>query len=90
MEWLGHAKIGFINSPNPISIKSKDGSTTDLLKICEESTPPCRLNPLLFNGNKLIWEINIQVPVFSQIANCLRSPANHVDSREERRSSHIL
>ncbi|QSZ30683.1 hypothetical protein DSL72_000241 [Monilinia vaccinii-corymbosi] len=56
MEWLGHAKIGFTHSPNPISIKSKDGSTTDLLKICEESTPPCRLNPLLFNGHlQTMW-----------------------------------
>ncbi|PQE30782.1 alpha beta fold family protein [Rutstroemia sp. NJR-2017a WRK4] len=49
MEWLGHAKIKFTHSPSPINLQTKDGSKTDLLKICEESTPPCRLNPLLFN-----------------------------------------
>ncbi|TAQ85060.1 hypothetical protein B7494_g6617 [Chlorociboria aeruginascens] len=34
----------------------KDGSSTDLLKICQESTPPCQLNPLLFNGHlQTMW-----------------------------------
>jgi predicted alpha/beta-fold hydrolase len=51
MEWLGHAKISFIHSSSPLELKNKDGTSTDLLKICEESTPPCRLNPLLFNGH---------------------------------------
>jgi predicted alpha/beta-fold hydrolase len=56
MEWLGHAKISFTHSPNPLALKTKDGSSTDLLKVCEESTPPCRLNPLLFNGHlQTIW-----------------------------------
>ena len=56
MEWLGQAKISFIHSPNPLQLKTKDGSSTDLLKICEASTPPCHLNPLLFNGHlQTIW-----------------------------------
>ena len=56
MEWLGHAKTTFTHCPIPLELKTKDGSTTDLLRICEESTPPCRLNPLLFNGHlQTMW-----------------------------------
>ncbi|KAG9232470.1 Alpha/Beta hydrolase protein [Amylocarpus encephaloides] len=51
MEWLGHATTRFTHSPTPLSLKKNDGSSTDLLRVCEESTPPCRLNPLLFNGH---------------------------------------
>ena len=51
MEWLGHAKTTFTHSPNPLQLTKKDGTPTDLVTICQESTPPCRLNPLLFNGH---------------------------------------
>jgi len=54
--WLGHAKTSFTHSPNPLALKTKDGPSTDLLKVCEESTPPCHLNPLLFNGHlQTMW-----------------------------------
>lgn len=56
MEWLGHAKIGFTHAPSPRPVKQKDGRETDLLKICEQATPPCQLNPLLFNGHlQTMW-----------------------------------
>lgn len=56
MEWLGRAKIEFTHSPAPRAIKEKDGRDTDLLKICEATTPPCHLNPLLFNGHiQTMW-----------------------------------
>jgi uncharacterized protein len=51
MEWLGHAKTTFTHSPTTLTLNKKDGSSTGLLTICEESTPPCRLNPFLFNGH---------------------------------------
>ena len=51
MEWLGHAKVSFFHSADPLAFKNRDGTSTDLLKVCEESTPPCHLNPLLFNGH---------------------------------------
>lgn len=51
MEWLGHAKIAFTHSPAPRTLRTKDGQDTDLLSICEKTTPPCRLNPWLFNGH---------------------------------------
>lgn len=56
MEWLGHGRTTFTHSPSTLSLKKKDGSLTDLASICQEATPPCRLNPLLFNGHlQTMW-----------------------------------
>jgi len=56
MEWLGRAKISFTHSPSPIPLKKKDGTTTNLLEVCKKATPPCQLNPLLFNGHmQTMW-----------------------------------
>ena len=56
MEWLGHAKTSFTHSPSTRPVKEKDGTETNLLKICEDATPPCQLNPLLFNGHlQTMW-----------------------------------
>ncbi|KAK2628467.1 hypothetical protein QTJ16_001570 [Diplocarpon rosae] len=58
MEWLGRATTYFTHSVNPLSLTRKDGTSTDLLSVCEESTPPCHLNPLLFNGHlQTMWTI---------------------------------
>jgi predicted alpha/beta-fold hydrolase len=50
-EWMGHAKIRFTTASEPLELKTVTGQRTDLLKIAEQSTPPCKLNPLLFNGH---------------------------------------
>ncbi|KAL2167640.1 hypothetical protein VTG60DRAFT_977 [Thermothelomyces hinnuleus] len=56
MDWFGRAKIAFTHSPTPLTLQRKDGTVTDLLKVCEASTPPCQLNPLLFNGDiQTMW-----------------------------------
>lgn len=56
MEWVGRAKIKFTHSSSSLTIKKKDGSQTDLSAICHQSTPPCHLNPLLFNGHlQTMW-----------------------------------
>ncbi|KAK4242489.1 Alpha/Beta hydrolase protein [Achaetomium macrosporum] len=56
MDWFGRAKIGFTHSPSPLTLQRRDGTATDLLKVCEASTPPCQLNPLLFNGDvQTMW-----------------------------------
>jgi predicted alpha/beta-fold hydrolase len=56
MEWLGYAKTTFTHSPTPLPLNKKDGTSTDLVSICCEATPPCRLNPLLFNGHlQTMW-----------------------------------
>lgn len=51
MEWLGHANITYTHSEKTLAFKKKDGTPTDLLQICQTSTPPCHLNPFLFNGH---------------------------------------
>lgn len=56
MEWLGRASLGFTHAPLPRTIKEKDGQESDLLKICKATTPPCWMNPLLFNGHlQTMW-----------------------------------
>lgn len=56
MEWLGHAKINFTHAPAPLPLRNKDGQATDILKIVEQATPPCHLNPFLFNGHlQTMW-----------------------------------
>jgi predicted alpha/beta-fold hydrolase len=56
MEWLGHAELNFTHAPSPRTVQEKDGNKTDILSICENATPPCHLNPLLFNGHlQTMW-----------------------------------
>lgn len=64
MDWFGRAKINFISSPKPLVLEKKDGSKTDLRQVCEEVTPPCQLNPLLFNGHlQTMWTaVNTEGP----------------------------
>ncbi|KAK3373753.1 Alpha/Beta hydrolase protein [Lasiosphaeria ovina] len=50
-DWFGRAKIGFTHAQSPLTLQNKDGTTTDLLKLCERAVPPCQLNPFLFNGH---------------------------------------
>ena len=51
LSWLlGRARVSFHHSNSTISLASKSGKTT-LSEICKASTPPCNLNPLLFNGH---------------------------------------
>lgn len=70
MEWLGHAKINFTHSTTPLSLIKKDGTPTDLLSVCEEATPPCNLNPLLFNGHVQTM-VNILLLNFDNFANAV-------------------
>jgi hypothetical protein len=51
MGFLGRSTISFHHSPNPLEIITKTGDKRTLLDICKAATPPCRLNPLLFNGH---------------------------------------
>ncbi|KAK0754955.1 Alpha/Beta hydrolase protein [Schizothecium vesticola] len=56
MEWLGHAAVAVTSSPSSLPLQRKDGTTTTLRELCENTTPPCHLNPLLFNGHlQTIW-----------------------------------
>lgn len=58
LSWiLGHARIAFYASPSPLSIPLLSSpKPASLLDLCKSITPPCTLNPLLFNGHlQTIW-----------------------------------
>ena len=50
---LGHANTTFTHHPSTISLQAKDPASppSNLAFLCESVTPPCHLNPLLFNGH---------------------------------------
>ncbi|KAL6707113.1 hypothetical protein ACN47E_004865 [Coniothyrium glycines] len=52
LSWiLGHAKTSYTSHPAPVTLRTKSGKKTTLSMIAQSSIPPCRLNPLLFNGH---------------------------------------
>lgn len=52
MSWLlGHAKTNYTHHSQTIPLSTKAGKTTTLSDLAQSSIPPCRLNPLLFNGH---------------------------------------
>ncbi len=56
MDYLGRAHVEFTHSLKPLALQKHDGSATDLASICREATPPCQLNPFLFNGHaQTMW-----------------------------------
>ncbi|KAK4459777.1 Alpha/Beta hydrolase protein [Cladorrhinum samala] len=56
MEWFGRATVDFTHSTTPLSLKKKDGTTTNISKIVKGAVPPCQLNPLLYNGHlQTMW-----------------------------------
>ena len=67
--WLGRATTNFYSSPNSVSLpaKSLNASPSSLLSVVKESTPPCHLNPLLFNGHlQTFWTAvkAAEIPVY--------------------------
>ena len=56
MDWFGRARVNFTHAGSPLALEERDGTRTDLLRVCEKATPPCQLNPLLFNGHlQTMW-----------------------------------
>ncbi|KAB5575676.1 Alpha/Beta hydrolase protein [Coniochaeta sp. 2T2.1] len=64
MDWFGRANITFTSSSKSLVLEQKDGSVTTLRDVCERATPPCQLNPLLFNGHlQTMWTaVNTTAP----------------------------
>ena len=67
--WLpNHARVSFYHHPQPISLRSRTpGPPISLPSLCKASTPPCILNPLLFNGHlQTCWTAfeNADIPVY--------------------------
>lgn len=64
---FGHARKSFYHSPNPVELISHDGEKTNLLELCKNTTPPCRLNPFLFNGHlQTFWTVmkSQDIPIY--------------------------
>lgn len=56
MDWLGWSKMSLTHSTSPRVLLKRNGDTTDIVRICEDTIPPCHLNPLLFNRHlQTIW-----------------------------------
>ncbi|KAF2199977.1 medium-chain fatty acid ethyl ester synthase/esteras-like protein 1 [Delitschia confertaspora ATCC 74209] len=57
LSWIaGHAKTSYTHHPSPIKLTTKSGSQISLSDLAQEAIPPCRLNPLLFNGHlQTMW-----------------------------------
>jgi predicted alpha/beta-fold hydrolase len=55
--WIaGYAKTSFTHHANPITLRTKSGTKISFADVVKEVTPPCRLNPLLFNGHiQTMW-----------------------------------
>ena len=50
-QFIGHSPAKFTHHSSPLLLFTSKGTKTDLLSLCKSSTPPCKLNPLLFNGH---------------------------------------
>ncbi|KAI9762320.1 MAG: hypothetical protein M4579_000469 [Chaenotheca gracillima] len=68
LSWmLGHSKTSFYHSDKSLELKDKSGSKISLAETCEAATPPCRLNPFLFNGHlQTFWTVmkHDTVPIY--------------------------
>lgn len=55
---LGYARAKFYSHKNPLLLRTKDDKATNLLDLCQSATPPCWLNPLLWNGHlQTVWTV---------------------------------
>jgi predicted alpha/beta-fold hydrolase len=53
---FGHATTSYTHHQTPISLPTKAGSKTSFDDLTKSAIPPCRLNPLLFNGHlQTMW-----------------------------------
>jgi uncharacterized protein len=67
----GHAlrmvRPRYWHSRQSLLLKTKSGQTTSFSDLCKSLIPPCRLNPLLFNGHlQTIWTVLTRqsVPIY--------------------------
>ncbi|KAK4889858.1 hypothetical protein LTR27_011371 [Elasticomyces elasticus] len=49
--WPGACNTTFTHSDDPLILPSRTGPARALPELCKDITPPCNLNPLLFNGH---------------------------------------
>ena len=52
----GQGRIRYTHHKSPVVVHQENGEAISLAELCKASTPPCRLNPLLFNGHlQTMW-----------------------------------
>lgn len=52
----GRGSVSFTHSPSPLILPTKSGPKRAFPELCKDITPPCNLNPLLFNGHlQTMW-----------------------------------
>lgn len=55
---LGSARTSFTYGETPLKLYTKAGDWISISDFCRAVTPPCRLNPLLFNGHlQTFWTV---------------------------------
>ena len=66
--WIfGRARIDFTQHERPLKLQRKDGAAFSLSEFCKAATPPCQLNPLLFNGHlQTLWTVlkSPDIPIY--------------------------
>ena len=64
---LRMVKPRYWHATKSLSLKTKSGKTVSFADLCKSFIPPCRLNPLLFNGHlQTIWTVlsKQSVPIY--------------------------
>lgn len=55
---LGHARTSFHHAGDTVTLPLRSGEYASLSDFCKSVTPPCHLNPLLFNGHlQTAWTV---------------------------------
>ena len=61
------SNLSFYHHPESASLECKNGGPTSLVDLCKATTPPCHLNPLLFNGHLQTFWTTVEsqdVPIY--------------------------
>ena len=64
---FGYSRTSFYHHPDSANLPTKKGPGISLSELCKTSTPPCRLNPFLFNEHlQTFWTVTKyqDIPIF--------------------------
>jgi len=64
---LGYAKTNYHHAKQTLVLGTRDGNKIQFSDFCKSVTPPCRLNPFLFNGHlQTLWTVfeSHDVPIY--------------------------
>ena len=64
---IGHAKTNLYHAQQGLMLRTKDGRSISFSELCKAVTPPCRLNPFIFNGHlQTMWTVvkSQDIPIY--------------------------